>query len=65
MDGKAKHNMQCWSNAKEYLVGNCKNTEKSIANVKTIQCKEYSVSLWLFVMTRLTEEMTVITTARA
>ena len=29
------HNMQCRSNAKECLVGNCKNTERSIGNVKT------------------------------
>ena len=27
--------MQCWNNAKESLVGNYKNTEKSIGNVKT------------------------------
>ena len=35
MDGKARNNMQCWSNAKDCLVGNCKNTEKSFGNVKT------------------------------
>ena len=34
MDGKASYNMQCWSNPKDYLVGNCKNTQKSIGNVK-------------------------------
>ena len=28
-------NMQCWSNAKNCFVGNCKNTKKSIGNVKT------------------------------
>ena len=27
--------MQCWSNAKDCLVGNCKNTEESIGNIKT------------------------------
>ena len=27
--------MQCWSNAKGCLVGNCKKTEKSIESVKT------------------------------
>ena len=27
--------MKCWSNAKDCLVGNCKNTEKSIGNVNT------------------------------
>ena len=32
---KARHNMQCWSNVKDCLVGNCKNTEKGIGNVKT------------------------------
>ena len=31
---KARYNMQCWSNAKDSLVGNCKNTEKGIGNVK-------------------------------
>ena len=35
MDGKARHNMQFWSNAKDGLVGNCKNTKKSIENVNT------------------------------
>ena len=34
MDGKARNNMQCWSNAKDCIVGNCKNSEKSIGNVK-------------------------------
>ena len=34
MDGKARHNMQCWSNTKVCLVGDYKNTEKSIRNVK-------------------------------
>ena len=48
------------NNAKVCLVGNCKNTEKSVRNVR----REYSVSLWSFVVTRLAEEMTVITTAR-
>ena len=45
---------------KTVFVGNCKNTKKSIGNVK----REYSVSLWSFVTTRLTGEMTVIATAR-
>ena len=35
VNGKARHNMQCWSHAKECLVGNCKNAEKSIGKVKT------------------------------
>ena len=33
--GKAMHNMQCWSNAEVCLVENCKNTKKSIRNIKT------------------------------
>ena len=36
-DGKAKHQMQYWSNANGCLIANCKNTEKSIAKVKTFQ----------------------------
>ena len=28
-DEKARHNMKCWSNAKDCLVRNCKNTELS------------------------------------
>ena len=35
VDGKARHNMQCWSNAKECFAGNVKNTEKGVGNVKT------------------------------
>ena len=33
--GKHGIHMQCWSNAKECLLGNCQNTEKSVGNVKT------------------------------
>ena len=61
MDGEARHKMQCWSNAKDCLVGNCKNTEKSIGNVKR---KVFCETLVICYKTRLTEEMTVITTAR-
>ena len=39
-------------------------TARILRKVLEIQRREYSVSLWSFVMTRLTEEMTVITTIR-
>ena len=39
-------------------------TARILRKVLKMQRREYSVSLWSFVMTRLTEEMTVITTTR-
>ena len=45
----------------EVKVGNCKDIEESVGNVKK---RSDSVSLWSFVMTRLTEEKTAMTTAR-
>ena len=39
-------------------------TTRILRKVSEMQRREYSVSLWSFVMIRLTEEMTVITTAR-
>ena len=39
-------------------------TARILRKVLEMQRREYPVSLWSFVMTRLTEEMTVITTAR-
>ena len=39
-------------------------TARILRKVLDMQRGEYSVSLWSFVMPRLTEEMTVITTAR-
>ena len=39
-------------------------TARILRKVLGMLRREYSVSLWSFVMTRLTKEMTVITTAR-
>ena len=39
-------------------------TARILRKVLEMSRREYSVSLWSFVMTRLTEEMTVITTPR-
>ena len=34
VDWKAWDNKQCWSDAKDCIVGNCKNTEESVGYVK-------------------------------
>ena len=34
MDWKARDNIQCWSDVKNCIVGNCKDIEESVGNVK-------------------------------
>ena len=59
-DWKTADSKQCGSDANECIVGNCEDIEKSVGDVK----KRSSVRLWSFVMTRLSEEITAMTTAR-
>ena len=35
MNWKNRDSVQCWNNAKDCFVGNCKDTEESVGNVKT------------------------------
>lgn len=52
-------NIQCWNDAKDCTIWNRKDIMESV-EIR----RDHSVTLWSFVMTRLTEKMTAVATVR-